>query len=82
MNKLKKIKYLLPFCMTLLLIIPAIVIGYFTYGNTEIIEHATIAKTEIEAARAGENGRGFAVVADEVRKLAEQVAIRLQVSLK
>ena len=49
MKRLKIIKYLLPITMITLLILPAIVMSYFFYTNTEIIEKAAIEKADIEA---------------------------------
>lgn len=49
MRKFKQIKFLLPFFMITLLLVPAIVTGYISFKNTEIIEKATIDKAEIEA---------------------------------
>ncbi len=49
MKRIKQIKYFLPLIMIILLVLPAIVIGFFNYSNTEIIEKATIEKADIEA---------------------------------
>ncbi|HHU20795.1 MAG TPA: methyl-accepting chemotaxis protein [Bacilli bacterium] len=49
MRKFKQIKFLLPLFMIVLLLAPAIVTGYISFKNTEIIEKATIDKAEIEA---------------------------------
>lgn len=49
MKKIKQIKFLLPFFMIVLLIVPLGVTSYISYSNTEIIERAIIEKEELEA---------------------------------
>ncbi|WP_017470842.1 methyl-accepting chemotaxis protein [Amphibacillus jilinensis] len=49
MNKFTKIKFLLPFFMITLLIVPVVTSGIFSYQNTAIVERATIEKAELEA---------------------------------
>ncbi|SDC36482.1 methyl-accepting chemotaxis protein [Pelagirhabdus alkalitolerans] len=49
MKKFRQIKFLLPFFMIVLLVVPVVIIGFITYQNTEIIERATISKEELEA---------------------------------
>lgn len=49
MKKLRRIKYLLPFYMAVLLIVPTGIINYVYFQSTAIIERATIDKAEIEA---------------------------------
>jgi len=48
-KKFKQIKFLLPFFMIILLVVPLGVTSYISYSNTAIIERAIIEKAELEA---------------------------------
>ncbi|PXW92945.1 methyl-accepting chemotaxis protein [Streptohalobacillus salinus] len=49
MRKFKQIKFLLPFFMIILLVVPLGVTSFISYSNTAIIERAIIEKEELEA---------------------------------